>query len=307
MPSIAQLPEEPAPSNQRLYILDASLSTPGYSGGRMVSCNTDGSNLRPVLSLPTLPDGIAVDHSTGRMWWTNMGKALSTNTGSIESANLDGSDRRIVVPTGTKGVWTPKQITLAKESRTLYWCDREGMKVMRMPLDTEKPEVLLSTGEPHNAADAADTRNWCVGIAVDEHRGWFYWSQKGASKGSAGCIYRARIDNPEIRECIFSKLPEPIDLELDEENAVLYWTDRGDPPRGNTLNKAFVGGGQEPIGSIEILATRFHETIGLSLDLEKGVAYVSDLAGGVYAIDLKTRKKKVLFPELGDLTGIALV
>jgi hypothetical protein len=33
-------------------------------------------------------------------------------------------------------------------------------------------------------------------------------------------------------------LPEPIGLKLDLENLVLYWTDRGDPPRGNTVNRA---------------------------------------------------------------------
>ncbi|EUC40620.1 hypothetical protein COCMIDRAFT_108324 [Bipolaris oryzae ATCC 44560] len=307
MPSVTELPQQ-APSKQRLYILDASLSSPNFTGGCIVSCNTDGSDLQPVVSpLPTLPDGVTIDRNNGIMWWTNMGSALSTNTGSIETASIDGSNRRTIVPTGTKGVWTPKQITLAKENRTLYWCDREGMKVMRMPLATEEPEVLISTGDPYIASDAADTRNWCVGIAVDERRGWFYWTQKGASKGNAGAIYRARIDNTEVREKVFENLPEPIDLELDEENAVLYWTDRGDPPRGNTLNRAFVGGGDEPIGEIEILASRFHETIGLTLDLEKGIVYVSDLAGGVYAVDLQTRKKKVLFPELGDLTGIALL
>ena len=306
MPSITELSQK-APSKQRLYILDASLSSHNHSGGRIVSCNTDGSDLQPVVSpLPTLPDGVTIDHNNGTMWWTNMGTALSTDTGSIETASLDGSNRRIIVPTGTKGVWTPKQITLAKESRTLYWCDREGMKVMRMPLATEEPEVLISTGDPHIAADTADMRNWCVGIAVDEQRGWFYWTQKGASKGNAGAIYRARIDNTEVREKVFENLPEPIDLELDEENAVLYWTDRGDPPRGNTLNRAFVGGGEESIGGIKILASRFHETIGLALDLGKDVVYLSDLAGGVYAVDLQTQKKKVLFPELGDLTGIAL-
>ncbi|EOA91933.1 uncharacterized protein SETTUDRAFT_40835 [Exserohilum turcica Et28A] len=277
MPSIAELP------HRRLYILDASLSSSNHSAGRILSCHTDGSSLQPIISgLSTLPDGLAIDHATNSMWWTNMGSALSSNSGSIETASLDGS-------------------------RTLYWCDREGMKVMRMPLDTEDPEILISTGDPHAAADACETRNWCVGIAVDERRGWLYWTQKGASKGNAGAILRARIEKPAVKETLFEALPEPIDLELDVENAVLYWTDRGDPPRGNTLNRAFVGGGEEPVGAVEILASRFHETIGLALDLESSVAYVSDLAGGVYAVDLQTRKKKVLFPELGDLTGIALV
>ncbi|KAL6158303.1 hypothetical protein ACJQWK_04132 [Exserohilum turcicum] len=302
MPSIAELP------HRRLYILDASLSSSNHSAGRILSCHTDGSSLQPIISgLSTLPDGLAIDHATNSMWWTNMGSALSSNSGSIETASLDGSQRRVVVKPGSIGVWTPKQITLAAHSRTLYWCDREGMKVMRMPLDTEDPEILISTGDPHAAADACETRNWCVGIAVDERRGWLYWTQKGASKGNAGAILRARIEKPAVKETLFEALPEPIDLELDVENAVLYWTDRGDPPRGNTLNRAFVGGGEEPVGAVEILASRFHETIGLALDLESSVAYVSDLAGGVYAVDLQTRKKKVLFPELGDLTGIALV
>jgi len=29
----------------------------------------------------------------------------------------------------------------------------------------------------------------------------------------------------------YDRLPEPIDLMLDLENRVLYWTDGGDPPR----------------------------------------------------------------------------
>ena len=37
---------------------------------------------------------------------------------------------------------------------------------------------------------------------------------------------------------LFDGLPEPIDLELDLKNRLLYWTDRGDPPRGNTVNRA---------------------------------------------------------------------
>ena len=33
---------------------------------------------------------------------------------------------------------------------------------------------------------------------------------------------------------LFKDLPEPIDLELDLGARTLYWTDRRDPPRGNT-------------------------------------------------------------------------
>jgi hypothetical protein len=37
---------------------------------------------------------------------------------------------------------------------------------------------------------------------------------------------------------LFDSLPEPIDLDLDFNRRMLYWTDRGDPPRGNTVNRA---------------------------------------------------------------------
>ena len=192
-------------------------------------------------------------------------------------------------------------------AKWVYWCDREGMKVMRACVDTlpAEPEVLADTGSPARG-DGEDMRNWCVGVAVDVTRQMVYWSQKGPSKGSEGRIFRARIGNAEAtKELLFDKLPEPIDLELDEEEGVLYWTDRGDPPKGNSLNRAFVGG--EKVSEIEILATRLHEAIGLAVDLKERKAYVSDLAGGVYEVDLKSKKKKVLFAELGDLTGIALV
>ncbi|KAK1964465.1 hypothetical protein LY78DRAFT_748391 [Colletotrichum sublineola] len=277
----------------------------GTRRGRIVSCLTDGTKLRTVINtISTLPDGIAIYHANKHMYWTNMGTSFKTNSGSIERAKLDGSDRQVIVPAGSCGVFTPKQITIAKQSSKLYWCDREGMKVMRANLDGSDVEVLISTGTTEE--ERIDQRNWCVGIAVDEERGFFYWTQKGPSKCNQGKILRAAIHNShEGRdrdiEVVFENLPEPIDLEIDEETATLYWTDRGDLPAGNTLNRASVN----PNGQIETLAIRLHETIGLSLDRCAGMVYVTDLAGGVYAVDVKTREETVLFTELGDTTGIA--
>ncbi|KAF3040973.1 hypothetical protein E8E12_009161 [Didymella heteroderae] len=304
MPSVQQLSE---PTPKRLLVLDCALSTPKFSGGRIISTSTHGSSPKDVVAnISTLPDGIAIDHAAQHMYVTHMGSALGTNSGGIMRYNTDGSDPQPVIRAGSIGVWTPKQIAFVEhdERKWIYWCDREGMKVMRACVSAlpATPEVLLSTGDP---AAGDDKTKWCVGIAVDAARGVVYWSQKGASKGFEGRIFRAQIDDvAATREVLFDKLPEPIDLEFDEHYNVLYWTDRGDPPRGNSLNRAYVG---EKKGQVEILATRFHEAIGLALDRTERKAYVSDLAGGVYEVDLQSRKKKVLFPELGDLTGIALV
>lgn len=298
-------------AEQRLYILDAGFGHGQPYRGRILSCRPDGSDLRTVVDrLGTLPDGIAVDRERGHMYWTNMGTGFKTDSGSVERADLPGgSNRTVVVPPGSPGAFTPKQITIAPRSGKLYWCDREGMKVMRAGMDGSDPEVLVSTGSTEE--DRLDQTRWCVGVAVDEARGLFYWTQKGPSKGGRGRILRARVEapagaRPEARpdvEVVFAGLPEPVDLHLDEASQTLYWTDRGDPPEGNTLNRAAVGLG----GEKQVLAIRLHETIGLAVDHDADVVYVTDLAGGVYSVDIKKRIKKVLFAELGDLTGIALV
>ena len=76
--------------------------------------------------------------------------------------------------------------------------------------------------------------------------GHFYWTQKGPDDAGKGRIFRASTKIPKDQghenrtdtEVLFEGLPEPIDLELDLYNHMLYWTDRGDPQRGNTVNCA---------------------------------------------------------------------
>src|SRR5262249_10124512 len=141
--------------------------------------------------------------------------------------------------------FTPKQVQIDKKGGKLYWCDREGMRVMRANLDGSNIETLVDTsgGDPRPGPDA---RKWCVGIAVDTERGRIYWTQKGDDNAGQGRICRAGIqvpagESPANRrdvEILYDNLPEPIDLDLDPVNRVLYWTDRGDPPRGNTVSRA---------------------------------------------------------------------
>ena len=169
MPSIQDLPQ--SPQSKRLLVLDCALSTPNYSGGRIISTTTSGTETHNVVSnMSTLPDGITIDHAAGHMYVTQMGSSLGSNSGSIVRSNLDGSDWQVVVEKGSVGVWTPKQITFVEDagSKWIYWCDREGMKVMRACVDAlpAQAEVLVSTGDSANG-DGEDKRNWCVGVAVD--------------------------------------------------------------------------------------------------------------------------------------------
>src|SRR6201996_4945572 len=116
----------PKATSGRLFFLD-------IAAGRILSVNPDGSDLKTILTEGRrLPDGIVIDVDAGHIYWTNMGD-LKANDGSIERSDLDGRNITTIVPSG--GTFTPKQLQLEKSTRKLYWCDREGMRVMRSNLD----------------------------------------------------------------------------------------------------------------------------------------------------------------------------
>jgi hypothetical protein len=249
--------------------------------------NSDGSDRKVIVTDCQLPDGIAIDVAAGHIYWTNMGSNPGVNDGPIERADIDGKNRRMIVPRGA--TFTPKQIQLDQKNGKLYWCDREGMRVMRCNLDGAQIETLVEAGR--GDADRRDLTRWCVGITVDPKRQQIYWTQKGPDKGNQGRIFRAGLEIPkgEIAakrsdiEVFFDRLPEPIDLELDVKNRVLYWTDRGDPPRGNTVNRASIDAKPQ---APEIVVTHLMEGIGIALDVPGDRMFVTDLAGSVYSANL---------------------
>jgi hypothetical protein len=285
----------------RLFVLE-------LSSNRIYAMRPDGSDRKIVVSDCRLPDGIVVDVEAGHIYWTNMGSSVSADDGSIERADIDGKNRRVLVPPGA--THTPKQMQLDKKNGKLIWCDREGMRVMRCNLDGSQIEPLVETGR--GDADRRDQTKWCVGITIDPVRQQIYWTQKGPENGEKGCLLRAGLEIPKGEtaanrsdiEVFFDRLPEPIDLELDLKNRLLYWTDRGDPPRGNTVNRASIDA--KPAAP-EILITHLMEGIGIALDVPGDRMFVTDFAGSIYSAKLDgTGERNFLYAQ-GNLTGIAYV
>jgi hypothetical protein len=273
----------------------------------------DGTRVRTLVTgIDERADGIVVDQSRGHIYWTNMGapdpgsgprsEVAYARNGSLERADLDGSNRVTIVPRGA--FTTGKQLAADFEAGVLYWCDREGMQVLTCNLDGSdlRPLVVPAVGD-----EAAHTiSNQPVGIAIDLNRRLLYWTQKGAPKAGEGRIFRAPLDLPsgvgrEDIELLWKDLPEPIDLHL-LGGAMLVWTDRGAEPEGNTLNRALV---QPIVGTPEILSRGYHEAIGLAA-VSESEFYVGDLGGSIRHINLDIGVDTELAYLGPGLTGIAL-
>ncbi len=268
-----------------------------------------------------MPDGIVT--TPDRIYWTTMGKPtrtlatadassdaawdFSTPNGSVRTCALDGSGQTQLVPDGT--ITTGKQLTADVDAGLLYFCDREGTTVYRVATDGTGLTPLV-----HNTRDDTWTQE-CVGVASDPVNGFIYWTQKGPSKGGLGRILRAGLDLPEGEtastrtdiEVLWDGLPEPIDLHLDPDTNTIFWTDRGEAPSGNTLNRAAIPGKGHSGTAPKILAGGFDEAIGLAVDTDAALVYVSDLGGSIRTVEIDGDHavREIVHLPNSTFTGIA--
>jgi DNA-binding beta-propeller fold protein YncE len=321
--------EPTAASVGRLYFLNAHAR-------QVMSANTDGSDVQVVAKTGGSPDGIAVDKAAGRVYWTNMstfrpgaadwrgggpgGWEARFGPGSLQRADLDGSNVTTVVPSG--GTYRPKQMTIDLKVGKIYWSDREGMRVMRSNLDGSDVETLVETGR-RVEGERGDPRNYCVGIALDVARGQMYWTQRG-DRSNDGSIRRASMNLPKGEDpahrtdiqVLFDQLPEPVDLALDLKTRTMYWTsDGGEGPGADTVSRAPMDppidltGGFDPAHrkDQQFLVSGLNGGIGISLDLDRGRMYFTDLGGSAYSANLDGSDEKTLLSGMGSLTGITYV
>jgi hypothetical protein len=186
------------------------------------------------------------------------------------------------------------------------------MRVMRCSLDGSKVETIVDSSQG-DSRPGRDATKWCVGITVDPDRGHFYWTQKGPDDAGQGRLFRANIEMPKGEtaanrsdmEVLYEGLPEPIDLELDLKNRLIYWTDRGDPPRGNTVNRAPMDADPKKRPAPDILFTHLMEGIGIAIDLAGDRMFLTDLTGSIYSARLDGSEKTLVLFAHGNLTGIA--
>ena len=131
------------------------------------------------------------------------------------------------------------------------------------------------------------------------------WWQRTDLPRRAGIAKRQEPENRNDIEPLIDHLPEPIDLELDANNKLLYWTDRGNLEGGNSLNRADIG--SKRLENHEVLATGLQEGIGLAINHANQRAFTTELGGEVRVAPLHSNTQFTTIAKLGILTGIAFV
>jgi hypothetical protein len=300
----------------------------GGSGGMDAGAGGAGGMMPPVETVPTLywldinanrvmrstdfmqgdvlvsrtgtaPDGVAIDVAGGKIYWSNMGSLLGLGGGTVQRANLDGSGVETIVPAGI--AQTPKQLQLDLVNRHIYFCDREGIKVWRAGMDGSNPEAIVSA---HGFREL-------VGVALDVPAGKFYFTDRIGKK-----ILRANIAMPagenganrtDIEEMfVLTGSAMPIDLDIDHEHKMLYWTDRQlgtvhraglDIPAGQTASNRT---------DSEELVDGLVDTIGISLDIANDKMYFSELGGNISASALDGTGLMRDILSSGSATGVAI-
>ena len=293
------MPQTPTPVFPRLLALDFTTTAITEID------KTTGGSRNLVENLGGRPDGIVVDHVRQLIYWTNMGADFDADDGSVSVMGFDGTGMRQLVGNGQ--LRTGKQLILDAENAHLYWCDREGGRVMRSRTDGTELETLVA--RPRDAQDRVDILDQCVGIAIDSQTQQLYWSQKGPSKGGKGRLFRCGLAIPAGQtaanrqdiDLLADGLPEPIDLVIDVQQRLLFWTDRGAPPNGNSLNRARI----TPAGleGHTIVCAGFGDAIGLSYEPQTGSMYVADHLGTIHRVNLASGQRSTVHVG-GGYTGI---
>lgn len=160
-----------------------------------------------------------------------------------------------------------------------------------------KPTKTTSRGAAPDLARAANSR-WAFCFQVVPLYAEVAWQPSAPGQTPA---------NRQDIEVLYVGLPEPINLEMDPATRTLYWTDRGDPPRGNTVSRAPLDAPAGKRPAPEMLFSHRMEGIGLALDPKGGRMFITDFAGSVYSANLDGSNQRTLLFAQGNLAGIAYV
>ena len=231
-------------------------------GNQLCRANPDGSQFEVLVKDLEAPDGLVVSLLEQQVYWTNMARGPngSLQRSNLAGAGLEGDGKYLVAPGSFE---TGKEIELDTDTGKLYWADRDGKKVMRANRDGSEVEVFVEQFVDADGTTVALENP--VGIALDLEQRQIYFTDRFMAR-----VMRASLDqSPQsIRKDVQTlirgnrEVSRPIDIDLDLDAGLMYWTDRGE----HTISVARLDGSDAKI-IVDQNKTEIEDPIGISLDL----------------------------------------
>ncbi len=169
--------------------------------GKIKRANLDGTNVKLVKDLTSVPLDIALDTVGGKLYLTNA-------YGEVQRLNLDGSNFQSNLITDLQN---PNHLALDAARGKVYWTEQTGKTtgtLRRANLDgTDIQLVKELTSAPH-------------GIAVDAV------NQKLYLTNSWGKVQRLNVDGSNFQSNLITGLDAPKEVSVDMVGRKIYWTEQ---------------------------------------------------------------------------------
>lgn len=222
----------------------------GTNDGSITRYRSDGSENVVLLTGLTGPHDCAVDTGMGYLFWI---EDRGADNDLVKRALLNGTSETTILTQGSN-ITGPYGIALDIPAAHVFWtypgynwisrCDYNGTNqvdhlveslssaVYRVRIDPVNQYIYYSQDDIYRAPlDDGEPRSLhidissddCNGIAIDQAGDMIYWTQGN------GAIGRAQISNPSNKnEAYITGLTDPVGIDLDLANRIIYWTDRAE-------------------------------------------------------------------------------
>ncbi len=240
----------------RIYFTD-----PGF-GDQVSRIRTDGTDLDPIVTFPTIADprALAIDRANGR--------AFFSSGSTLQRINLDGTGLTSLGPAGGS---VPTEIVLDMSAENMYWSVEGPAGIKRATLDGVGATTLVSQGilDALVGADPLVRADDVHSIALDRVGGRIYWSNgrhlnsmpAGGVSGPADAVHHFELAGAgEINK-----------IKLDLESSEVFWTNS----TGSLVQKSSLSGGDQTT----LVSRGFGRPAGLAIDFNAGQLYFGDTLG----------------------------
>ena len=176
--------------------------------GRIRRANLNGTNVQLIRELTSVPQGLALDTTNGKLYLTNA-------QGRVQQMNLNGSSFQ---PNLIVNLNAPRGIAVDAAGGKVYWTeqtsDRSG-RIRRADLNGSNVQLVQElTSVPQ-------------GLALDTTNGKLYLTN------SWGKVQQMNLDGSGFQPNLIVNLNAPRGIAVDVAGRKIYWTERGGIRRAN--------------------------------------------------------------------------